>query len=106
MAEMMVKKSECPTDYPSLTVKGVSLSSDTKALLGSVASKMKDNPTCAATLYAYPKADKRQQALADKKLELVKNYLVEKLGISADRIAVEKVIDGGDSNTIDIKSNQ
>ena len=35
----------------------------------------------------------------------IKNYLVEKLGISADRIAVEKVIDGGDSNTIDIKSN-
>ena len=104
MADMM-KKPDCPTDYPSLTVKGVSLSSDTKALLGSVATRMKDNPTCTATLYAYPKADKRQQALADKKLELVKNYLVEKLGISADRIAVEKVIDGGDSNTIDIKSN-
>lgn len=104
MADMM-KKSDCPTDYPSLTVKGVSLSSDTKALLGSVATRMKDNPTCTATLYAYPKADKRQQALADKKLELVKNYLVEKLGISEDRIAVEKVIDGGDSNTIDIKSN-
>ena len=104
MADMM-KKPDCPTDYPSLTVKGVSLSSDTKALLGSVATRMKDNPNCTATLYAYPKADKRQQALADKKLELVKNYLVEKLGISADRIAVEKVIDGGDSNTIDIKSN-
>ncbi len=101
----MKMKSDCPTDYPSLTIKGVSLSSDTKALLGSVATRMKDNPTCTATLYAYPKADKRQQALADKKLELVKNYLVEKLGISADRIAVEKVIDGGDSNTIDIKSN-
>jgi hypothetical protein len=35
----------------------------------------------------------------------VKNYLVEKLGISADRVSVDKVIDGGDSNTIDIKSN-
>jgi len=101
----MIKKSDCPTDYPSLTIKGVSLSSDAKALLGSVATRMKDNPTCTATLYAYPKADKRQQALADKKLEMVKNYLVEKLGISEDRIAVEKVIDGGDSNTIDIKSN-
>ena len=95
----------CPTDYPSLTLKGVSLTADNKAFLATVASKLKDIPTCTITVTAYPKADKRQQALADKKLELVKNYLVEKLGISADRISTDKVIDGGDANTIDIKSN-
>jgi hypothetical protein len=95
----------CPTDYPSLTLKGVSLTADNKAFLATVASKLKDKPTCSITVTAYPKADKRQQALADKKLELVKNYLVEKLGISADRISTDKVIDGGDANTIDIKSN-
>ena len=62
--------------------------------------------TCALPiLTAYPKADKRSQSLADKKLEAVKNYLVEKLGISEDRITTDKVIDGGDANTIDIKSN-
>lgn len=98
-------KKDCATDYPSLTLKGVSLSADNKAMLSTVAGKLKDKPTCAITLTAYPKADKRSQSLADKKLEAVKNYLVEKLGISADRISTDKVIDGGDANTIDIKSN-
>lgn len=96
---------DCPTDYPSLTLKGVSLSADNKAMLASVAGKLKDKPACSISLTAYPKADKRSQSLADKKLEAVKNYLVEKLGISEDRITTDKVIDGGDANTIDIKSN-
>jgi len=94
---------KCPADYPSLTMKSASLSKDNKAMLATVAAKLKEKPTCTITLTAYPKADKRQQALADKKLEAVKNYLVEKLGISADRIATDKVIDGGDANTIDIR---
>jgi hypothetical protein len=94
---------ECPSDYPSLTMKGASLSADNKAMLATVAAKLKEKPNCTITLTAYPKADKRQQALADKKLEAVKNYLVETLGISEDRVATDKVIDGGDSNTIDIK---
>jgi hypothetical protein len=99
----LVPIQECPVDYPSLTMKGVSLSADNKAMLATVAGKLKEKPTCTITITAYPKADKRQQALADKKLEAVKNYLVETLGISADRITTDKLIDGGDSNTIDIK---
>ena len=95
----------CAADYPSLSVKGTTLSSDTKALLAIVATKLKDNPNCSITIVAYPGASKSQQSLADKKLDAVKNYLVEKLGISADRVLVDKVIAGGDANTIDIKSN-
>lgn len=98
-------KADCPADYPSLTLKGVSLSADNKAMLSQVSTKLKDAPNCSVSLTAYPKADKRSQSLADKKLEAVKNYLVEKLGISEDRITTDKVIDGGDANTIDIKSN-
>ena len=99
------KNKLCPTDYPSLTLKGVSLTADNKAMLSTVASKLKAVPTCTITLTAYPKADKRSQSLADKKLDAVKNYLVEKLGITTDRVLTDKVIDGGDANTIDIKSN-
>ncbi len=99
----LIRGGNCPTDYPSLSMKGVSLSADNKAMLATVAAKLKENPTCNITLTAYPKADKRSQSLADKKLEAVTNYLMEKLGISADRIATDKVIDGGDANTIDIK---
>jgi hypothetical protein len=95
----------CASDYPSLSVKSASLKSDTKALLATVANKLKEKPNCTITLTAYPAASKKEQSLADKKLDAVKNYLVEKLGISADRVLVDKVIGGGDSNTIDIKSN-
>lgn len=93
----------CPTDYPSLSVKSASLSKEAKALLAAVAAKLKDNPNCNITITAYPGSTKAQQNLADKKLEFVKNYLVEKLGISADRISTDKQIEGGDANTIDIK---
>ncbi len=96
---------ECPTDYPSLSMKGISLSSDVKAMLATVVAKLKDNPTCSITITAYPGASKAQQSLADKKLDAVKNYLVETLGVSGDRITTDKNIGGGDANTIDIKSN-
>jgi hypothetical protein len=100
-----ITNKECATDYPSLTLKGVSLTADNKAMLSTVANKLKEKAVCSITLTAYPRADKRSQSLADKKLEAVKNYLVEKLGISADRVNTDKVIEGGDANTIDIKSN-
>ena len=74
-------------------------------MLATVATKLKDNPNCTITITGYPGASKAQQSLADKKLDAVKNYLVEKLGISADRISIDKVIGGGDANTVDIKSN-
>ena len=97
--------SKCPVDYPSLSMKAASLSKDAKAMLASVASKLKDNPTCTITITAYPGASKAQQSLADKKLDAVKNYIVETLGVSGDRIMTDKNIGGGDVNTIDIKSN-
>ncbi|MEO6722087.1 MAG: outer membrane beta-barrel protein [Ferruginibacter sp.] len=95
--------SNCPTDYPSLSMKGNTLSADVKAMISSVASKLKDNPNCTITITAYPGASKAQQSLADKKLTAVKNYLVETLGISEDRITTDKSIGGGDANIIDIK---
>ena len=105
IADSMVSKNACAGDYPSLSVKTASLTADTKALLATVATKLKDKPNCTITITAYPAASKKEQSLADKKLDAVKKYLVEKLGISGDRVTVDKVIGGGDSNTIDIKSN-
>ncbi len=96
-------EANCPTDYPSIRMNKVSISAENKALLSSVVSKLKANPTCSITLTGYPKADKRNQALANRKLDTVKNYLIEQLGISADRITTNMVIDGGDEQTIDIR---
>lgn len=94
---------DCPVDYPSLSLKSTRLSADVKAMLSSVATKLKDYPNCSITLTAYPGASKAQQSLADRKLTMVKNYLVETLGISADRLVTDKMIGGGDANVIDIK---
>ena len=94
---------DCPVDYPSLSMKGSSLNKNAKSMLATVASKLKESPTCNITITAYPGASKAQQSMADKKLASVQNYLVETLGISADRITTDKSIGGGDVNVIDIK---
>ena len=96
--------SDCPSDYPSLSFKANnSISSDAKAMLASVASKLKANPNCTITLNGYPEASKASQAVCQKRLDAVKMYLVQKEGISADRIMTNCEVGGGDKNTVDIK---
>jgi len=100
-------KPTCPTDYPSLTFKGngVTLANDAKAMLATVAAKMKANPTCNININGYPEASKASQAVCQKRVDAVKRHLVEREGISADRITTNCEVGGGDKNTIDIKSN-
>ncbi|MGG9961473.1 OmpA family protein [Ferruginibacter sp. SUN106] len=97
----------CPTDYPSLSFKGNSpaLTADAKSMLATCAAKLKGSPTCTITVTGYPEASKASQANCNKRLEAIKNYLVEKEGISADRITTNCEVGGGDKNTVDIKSN-
>jgi hypothetical protein len=98
----------CPSDYPSLSFKGngCTLSNDNKAMLSAVASKMKSAPNCSVTINGYPAASKAAQANCNCRNEAIKKYLVEKEGISADRISINcEVSDGANSNTVDIKSN-
>lgn len=95
----------CPNDYPSLQMKAVTLSKDNKAMLAAIATKLKDHPECKIQITSYPASNKRAQALAEAKMKLVEQYLIEKLGISSDRISTSTVVEGGDANIIDIKSN-
>ncbi|MEO8770988.1 MAG: OmpA family protein [Ferruginibacter sp.] len=97
----------CPSDYPSLSFKGNSivLTNDNKAMLHNVAEKMKANPNCNITINGYPEASKASQAVCQKRVDAVKKQLVEKEGISADRITTNCEVGGGDKNTVDIKSN-
>lgn len=97
----------CPSDYPSLTFKGnaVAIGNDARAMLATVAAKMKANPNCNITINGYPEASKASQAVCQKRVDAVKKYLVEKEGISADRISTNCEVGGGDKNTVDIKSN-
>lgn len=97
----------CPCDYPSLSFKGnaLTLSADNKAMLATVASKLKSNPDCMININGYPEASKASQANCQKRLDAIKLYLVEKEGISADRITTNCEVGGGDKNTIDVKCN-
>lgn len=97
----------CPTDYPSLSFKGnsVTLGNDAKAMLATVAAKMKANPDCNITINGYPEASKASQAVCQKRVDAIKRQLVEREGISADRITTNCEVGGGDKNTVDIKSN-
>jgi outer membrane protein OmpA-like peptidoglycan-associated protein len=93
-------------DLPSVSFKGNngSLSSDAKAMLATVASKLKNNAECAIIVTGYPAASKASQALSNKRVAAIKAYLTEKEGISADRIDTNVEVGGGDANIVDIKS--
>ena len=98
---------ECPSSYPSVVFKdkaGV-LDAVAKALLSSVSANLKANPVCTITINGYPEASKAAQALCQQRTDAVKTYLVQKLGVSADRISTNCEIGGGDKNTLDIKAN-
>ena len=97
----------CPTDYPSVTFSGnsTSLSSNAKAMLSTAAAKLKANPNCTVTVNGYPEASKASQAVAQKRLDNIRSYLVETEGISTDRISTNAEVGGGDKNTVDIKAN-
>lgn len=93
-------------DLPSITFSGrsSSLSNDAKAMLATVASKLKNNPDCSITVTGYPEASKASQAMCNKRINEIKSYLTEKEGISADRVEVNCEVGGGAANTVDIRS--
>jgi outer membrane protein OmpA-like peptidoglycan-associated protein len=93
-------------DLPSLSFKGNtrSLSSDAKAMLATIASKLKASAECGITVTGYPAASKASQALCNKRVEAIRMYLMETEGISGDRITTNCEVGGGDANTVDIKT--
>jgi len=90
-------------DLPSVRFAGTStrLSNDAKAILASAADKMKANPNCVVGIMSYGEADKRSQQMSWDKANVVRNYLVQSLGISADRL-VFKYGQTGSSDTVDL----
>lgn len=92
-------------DLPSITFKGrvVSLTKDAKALLASIAEKMRNNPNCKVAVVGYGESNKSAQQLSWDRVNEVIKYLVEKEGISADRFIFRYGQTNGDENTIDLK---
>jgi outer membrane protein OmpA-like peptidoglycan-associated protein len=100
------KKGQCDIgDLPSITFSGrsVNLSNDAKALLASVAQKMRSNPTCKVAVIGYGESSKTAQQLSWDRVNAVINYLVEKEGISSDRFIFRYGQGEGAENTVDLK---
>ncbi|ULQ56660.1 OmpA family protein [Flavihumibacter rivuli] len=106
IAANMVAKPQCAIgDLPSISFTGrsVSLSADAKAVLASVAEKLRNNPTCKVSVIGYGESSKSAQQLSWDRVNAVINYLIEKEGISADRFIFKYGEGGGDTNTVDLR---
>jgi outer membrane protein OmpA-like peptidoglycan-associated protein len=92
-------------DLPSITFSGrtVTLSNDAKALLASVAQKMRNSPACKVAVIGYGESSKAAQQLSWDRVNAVINYLVEKEGISSDRFIFRYGQGEGAENTVDLK---
>ena len=103
---IMVQPYEGLSDMPSLVFKNNSfkLSADNKSLLSAIAAKMKAIPNVSISVLAYADT-RRNDYIFQYRVDNIKKYLVEKEGISADRITVNVVVTGGDPNIVDIKPN-
>lgn len=95
-------------DMPSISFRSnnSTLTNDQKAMLATVAGRLKASAECTITITGYPVASKSSQALCNRRATEVKNYLVEVEGVGGDRIMTNCEVGGGDANVIDIRVNK
>ncbi len=91
---------------PSVSFKAGSnkLSDDSKAVLASVAAKLRNNPGCKIVVIGYCSSSKKEQQLSWDHVNTVINYMVDSEGISADRFIFNYGQEGGDCNTVDLRA--
>ncbi len=91
---------------PSVTFSGngVGLNNDAKALLASVAARLRQNPECRVVVTGYCSSSKSEQQRSWDRVNSVINYMVEQEGISQDRFYFNYGQEGGDCNTIDLRA--
>lgn len=94
------------SSVPSISfVKGSNkLTTDAQALLGSTADRLKNNPGCKLVVSGYAQASKASQQLSWDRVNAVINYLVEKQGVSSDRLVFKYGQSAGDLNTVDLSA--
>ncbi len=92
-------------DLPSVSFKprSVALSNDAKAVLAGVAQRMRNNANCKVAVVGYGESSKAGQQLSWDRVNAVINYLVEKEGISPDRLIFKYGETGYDVNTVDLR---
>jgi outer membrane protein OmpA-like peptidoglycan-associated protein len=80
------------------------LSDDSKAVLATVAAKLRNNPGCKVVVIGYCSSSKKEQQLSWDHVNSVINYMVDSEGISADRFIFNYGQEGGDCNTVDLRA--
>ena len=92
-------------ELPSISFKAraVALSNDAKAVLASVAEKMRSNPACRVAVVGYGESNKAAQQLSWDRVNTVINYMVEKEGISQDRFVFKYGQGDGAADTVDLR---
>nr|HPZ87349.1 OmpA family protein [Flavihumibacter sp.] len=76
---------------------------DAKAVLASVAEKMRTNAERKIVVIGYGEPSKSAQQLSWDRVNAVINYLVDKEGISADRFIFRHSEPQGDPNSVDLR---
>jgi len=91
------------TDLPSVQFKAgsVKLTKEAQAILNSVATQLKANPTCKVKVSGHGASNKAAQQLSWDRVNAIIRYLVERQGISNTRIIFEYGTEG-DANTVDL----
>lgn len=99
--------STCLSDYPSINFSGNSfqLSNDSRVIISTVSTHLKERPDCKIIIKGYPEASKYAQSVCQKRLDAIVKRLIETEGISADRVSTNCEVGGGDKNTVDISAN-
>lgn len=80
------------------------LTDDAKAVLSTVAAKLRNNPGCRVVVIGYCSSNKKEQQLSWDHVNAVINYMVDKEGISSDRFIFNYGQEGGDCNTVDLRA--
>jgi len=80
------------------------LSDDAKAVLSTVAAKLRNSPGCNVVVIGYCSSNKKEQQLSWDHVNAVINYMVDKEGLSADRFIFNYGQEGGDCNTVDLRA--
>ena len=96
------------TDLPSInfTGKSIDLSSESKALVGSVATSLRSNPNCKVIICGSASKSKSGQSLGQKRVDAVVKYLVETQGISADRVVAQYDCSEGEPSVVELRAEQ
>lgn len=105
----LVRRDACETSLgalPSITFTGSSnrLSTDAQGLLASVAARLRNNPECRVTVTGYCASTKAEQQRSWDRVNTIINYMVEREGISQDRLVFIYAQEGGDCNTVDLRA--